>query len=96
MTGEGRIDREAKGCMMKKSRRDPSINYRDENKMRVRAEQLEALRRIIHDGRHKAESEYVEAIKAWKPDISKEELQERIKQFHAAVSDVQERERDSR
>jgi hypothetical protein len=82
--------------MMKKSRRDPSINYRDENKMRVRAEQLEALRRIIHDGRHEAESEYVEAIKAWKPDISKEELQERIKQFHAAVSDVQERERDSR
>jgi hypothetical protein len=96
MTGEGRIDREAKGCMMKKSRRDPSINSRDENQMRVRAEQLEALRRIIHDGRHEAESEYVEAIKAWKPDISKEELQERIKQFHAAVSDVQERERDSR
>ena len=96
MTGEGRIDREAKGCMMKKSRRDPSINYRDENKMRVRAEQLEALRRIIHDGRHEAESEYVEAIKAWKPDISKEELQERIKQFHAAVSGVQKRERESR
>jgi hypothetical protein len=62
--------------------------------MRVRAEQLETLRRIIHDGRHEAEPEYVEAIKQWKPDISKEELQERIKQ--SAVSDVQERERDSR
>jgi hypothetical protein len=82
--------------MMKKSRRDPSINYIDENKIRVRAEQLETLRRIIHEGRHEAEPDYVEAIKAWRPDISKEELQERIRQFHAAVSDVQERERDSR
>lgn len=81
---------------MTKSRRDPSVNYIDENKMRVRAEQLETLRRIIHEGRHEAELEYVEAIKAWKPDISKEELQERIKQFHDAVSDVQERERGSR
>jgi len=81
---------------MRKSRRDPSINYRDENKMRVRAEQLETLRRIIHEGRHEAEPEYVESIKAWKPDISKEELQEWIRQFHDAVSDVQARERDSR
>ena len=81
---------------MKKSWRDPSINYRDENRMRVRAEQLETLKRIIHDGRHEAEPEYVEAIKQWKPDISKEELRERIKQFHDAVSDVQERERESR
>lgn len=81
---------------MKKSRRDPSINYIDENKMRVRAEQLETLRRIIHDGRHEAEPEYVEAIKQWKPDILKEELQERIKQFHDAVSDVQAREREAR
>jgi hypothetical protein len=81
---------------MKKSFRDPSINYRDENKVRVRAEQLETLRRIIHEGRHEAEPEYVEAIKQWKPDISKEELQERIRQFHDAVSDVQERERESR
>jgi hypothetical protein len=81
---------------MKKSRRDPSVNYIDENKLRVRAEQLKMLKRIIHDGRHEAEPEYVEAIKQWKPDISKEELQERIKQFHDAVSEVQERERDSR
>jgi hypothetical protein len=81
---------------VKKSRRDPSVNYIDENKVRVRAEQLETLRRIIHDGRHEAEPEYVEAIKQWKPDISKEELQERIKQFHDAVSDVQARERESR
>ncbi len=82
--------------MMKKSRRDPSVNYIDENKMRVRAEQLDTLKRIIHEGRHEAEPKYVEAIKAWKPDISKEELQERIRQFHDAVSDVQARERDSR
>jgi len=82
--------------MMKKSRRDPSFNYIDENKVRVRTEQLAMLKRIIHDGRHEAEPEYVEAIKQWKPDISKEELQERIKQFHDAVSEVQQRERDSR
>jgi hypothetical protein len=81
---------------MTKFRRDPSIDYRDENKIRVRAEQLKMLKRIIHDGRHEAEPEYVEAIKQWKPDISKAELQERIKQFHDAVSEVQERERDSR
>jgi hypothetical protein len=81
---------------MQKSRRDPSVNYIDENKIRVRTEQLATLKRIIHEGRHEAEPEYVDAVKAWKPDISKAELQERIKQFHAAVSDVQERERDSR
>jgi hypothetical protein len=81
---------------MQKTRRDPSINYIDENKTRVRAEQLETLKRIIHEGRHETEPEYVGAVKAWKPDISKEELQERIKQFHDAVSALQERERDSR
>jgi hypothetical protein len=81
---------------MKKSRRDPGVNYIDESKKRVRVAQLETLKRIIHDGRHEAEPEYVEAVKAWKPDISKEELRERIKQFHDAVSDVQARERDSR
>jgi hypothetical protein len=81
---------------MKKFRRDPSVSYIDENKKRVRAEQLETLKRIIHEGRHEAEAEYVEAVKAWKPDISRKELQERIKQFHDAVSDVQESERDSR
>jgi hypothetical protein len=71
-------------------------NYRDENKMRVRAEQLEKLKRIIHQGRHEAESEYVEAIKEWKPNISKQELQERIRQFHDAVSELQERDQESR
>jgi hypothetical protein len=81
---------------MKQSRRDPSITYIDENKKRVRAKQIETLKRIIHEGRHEAEPDYVEAIKAWKPDISKKELQERIRQFHDAISDVQARERDSR
>jgi hypothetical protein len=47
------------------------ISYKDENKMRVRAEQLEKLKRIIHDGRHEAEQEYVDAVNEWKPDISK-------------------------
>jgi hypothetical protein len=89
--------RVGKGEKMKKFWRGfRKVSYRDENRMRVRAEQLEKLKRIIHEGRHEAEPEYVEAVKEWKPDISKEELQERIRQFHAAVSAVQERDRESR
>jgi hypothetical protein len=32
-------------------------------------------------------------VKAWKPDISPEELQEKIRLFHDAVSEVQRHER---
>jgi hypothetical protein len=41
---------------MKKFWRMGKENYRDENKMRIRAEQLAPLKRIIHEGRHEAEA----------------------------------------
>ncbi len=44
-------------------------------------------------GTPRSGGEYVEAVKAWKPDISPEELQEKIRLFHDAVSEVQRHER---
>ncbi len=74
------------------------LNSHDEEKerIRVRAQLLEKLKRIIHEGRHEAEQEYVDFIKQLMPNLSKGDLQERIRQFHDAVSDVQARDRESR
>jgi len=69
---------------------------KDEDKIRARNEQLEKLRQLIHIGGHEAEPDYVEALKQWKPEISKEELQEKIRLFHDAVSARQLRDRESR
>jgi hypothetical protein len=62
--------------------------YIDENKIRVKREAKSKIKELLELG-HEAEAEYVEAIKVWKPDITAEELQERIKQFHASVSEKQ-------
>ena len=51
------------------------LNYHDEEKMRVREQLLEKLKRIIHEGRHEAEQEYVDFIKQLMPNLPKEELQ---------------------
>jgi hypothetical protein len=59
---------------MKKYWRNGEENYGDENKVRVRAALLAELMRIIHEERHEAEPEYVEAVKAWRPDISPEDF----------------------
>ena len=59
-----------------------------QEKAKLQAEQLEKLRRIVREGRYEAEPEFVEAVKEWKPDISPEELRERIKQFRKAVSEA--------
>ena len=40
-------------------------------------------------GGHEAEADYVQLLKDWKRDITKEELLERIEQFHDAVSERQ-------
>jgi hypothetical protein len=72
------------------------LNHHDEEKISVRAQLLEKLKRIIHEGRHEAEQENVDFIKQLVPNLSKEELQERIRQFHDAVSDVQARDPESR
>jgi hypothetical protein len=63
---------------------------------RVKADQLAKLRLLLEVGGHEAESEYVQFLKDWKPEISKEELKERIKQYHDAVSARQLRDRESR
>ena len=61
---------------------------------KVKREQLEKLRHLIKVGGHEAEGDYVQVLKDWKPDISKEELAARIKQFHDAVSERQLRDRE--
>lgn len=70
--------------------------HKQQERARVRKEQLEKLRHLLGVGGHEAESDYVQLLKDWKPDITKEELIERIKQFHAAVSERQSRDRESR
>jgi hypothetical protein len=72
------------------------LDHHDQEKMRVRTQLLEKLKRIIHEGRHEAEQEYVDFIKQLMPKLSNEDLQERIRQFHDAVSDAQARDRESR
>jgi len=67
-----------------------------QEKAKIRAEQVEKLRRLLSVGGHEAEPEYVQLLKDWKPDISKGELAERIRQYHAAVSERQLRDRESR
>jgi threonyl-tRNA synthetase len=67
-----------------------------QEKAKVRKEQLEKLRHLLQVGGHEAETEYVQLLKDWKPDITKTELAARIKQFHDAVSERQSRDRESR
>lgn len=67
-----------------------------QDRVRVREEQIKALRHLLDVGGHEAEPEYVQLLKDWKPDITKEELVVRIRQYHAAVSERQSRDRESR
>lgn len=63
-------------------------NYIDENKIRIKREVARRTMELVEAG-HEAEPQFVEAVKSWYPNISKEELQERIKRFHACVSERQ-------
>jgi hypothetical protein len=49
------------------------------------------LRKFLKDGLHEDEAEFVEAVKAANPRIAPSELRDAIRQFHAAVSERQER-----
>jgi len=70
---------------------------RDETtKTASRANQLKQLRHLLEIGGHEAEPEYCQLLKDWKPDMSKEELADRIKLYHAAVSARQSRDQGSR
>ncbi len=64
-----------------------------EERTRVKSELLDKLRELLRTGGHEAEAEYVKVVKELKPDITKEELVERIRQYHAAVSERQSRDR---
>jgi len=65
------------------------------DRAKIRNERVELLRHLLQVGGHEAEPQYVEALKDWRPDISKEELALRIRQFHDAVSERQSRDQGS-
>jgi hypothetical protein len=67
-----------------------------ENKHLIRADQLKKLRLPLEMEGHGAEAEYIQLLRDWKPDISNEDLADRIKLYHAAVSVRQSRDRGSR
>jgi len=67
-----------------------------QDRIKVRQGQLEKLRHLLDVGGHEAEPEYVQLLKDWKSDITKEELAERIRQYHDAVSERQSHDRESR
>lgn len=76
--------------------RGPTEEHAQQERARIRREQIRKLCHLLEVGGHDAEPEYVRLLKDWKPDISKEELAVRIKQFHDAVSERQLRDRESR
>jgi hypothetical protein len=76
-------------------RRETDKNAR-EKKDRIRTDQVKQLRHLLEIGGHEAEPEYCQLLKDWKPDMSKEELAERIRQYHAAVSARQSRDQGLR
>jgi hypothetical protein len=56
--------------------------YIDENKVRVEREAREKLPDILEYG---TESDFVEAVKAWKENIPPDELKDWIRLFHVCV-----------
>ena len=64
-----------------------------EERARVKSDLLDKLRQLLTTGGHEAEAEYVQVLKDFKPEITPEELKERIRQYHAAVSERQSRDR---
>jgi len=81
--------------------------YRQARELREREERIkerralsEELRELVRVGGHEAESKYVEIVKelyrkANGKEMSKEDLQEKIRRFHAAVSERQSLDRGS-
>jgi hypothetical protein len=69
-------------------RKAKDLNEREEI-AKVRSDLLERLNRLVQVGGHDAEPEYVVVLKQIRQDISQEELQEKIRQFHDAVNERQ-------
>ena len=76
--------------------RQPSELHKQQEKSKVRAEQIEKLRNLLEVGGHEAEPEFTQLLKDWKPDITNEELVQWIRRYHDAVSERQSRDRESR
>jgi hypothetical protein len=62
---------------------------------KVRSDLLERLGHLVRMGGHEAEGEYVTVLKQIRQDMSAEELQERIRQYHDAVNARQSLDRES-
>ncbi len=73
-------------------RRASDLREREERQKR-RAELLERVQTIMRAGGHESEGEFRQLMKDIQPDISSEEMAERVRQFHAAVSERQLRDR---
>ena len=71
-------------------RKESDLREREE-KMKRRAELLERLQMLINTGGHEAEAEFRGIVKDIKPDINPEEMAQRVKQYHDAVSARQSR-----
>ncbi len=69
-------------------------DLREREELRKEKEnQLAKLRECLALG-YDGEAKYVNALKAWNKNMSREELQERIRQFRDAVAENQERNRE--
>jgi hypothetical protein len=66
--------------------RKPTDQHEREEQAKRRAEVLERLRTLMLAGGHDSEGEFRQMMKDLKPDISSEEMAERVRQFHDAVS----------
>jgi hypothetical protein len=66
--------------------RKASDQHEREERTKRRAEVLERVRMLMLTGGHDAENEFREMMKEIKPAISNQEMAERVRQFHDAVS----------
>jgi len=72
--------------MSKWTKKDPTRNYRDENKERVRRENRSMLKRFIAEG-PTAEPRYATLLKLWFPTITPEEMEAKLMRFRDAVKE---------
>jgi hypothetical protein len=75
-----------------KTRRDPGRTYDDDAAVELRRTAKARIEQLVAAG-SEAEPDFVELMKILKPDISQQELKERIRQFRAAVFERQRLER---
>jgi len=73
-------------------RKASDLRERDERQKR-RAELLERIQTLMLAGAHDAVDEFRQLVKEIKPDISKEEMADKVKQYHDAVNARQSRDR---